>query len=124
MISFRSVLDRHEAGEVNQVEAGELLGISELTFRRWCRRDEQGGEAGSLDRRRAVRRPNGRRWTMRRRSNISIGPATVVSWRGTATTSWCVITRAAGAIPGRSCSCNRKACWSQADRVKKYVTKP
>jgi hypothetical protein len=35
MISFRSVLDRHEAGELNQIEAGEVLGISERTFRRW-----------------------------------------------------------------------------------------
>ena len=51
MISFRSVLDRHEAGELNQIEAGELLGISERTFRRWCRRYEEDGEAGLLDRR-------------------------------------------------------------------------
>ena len=51
MISFRSVLDRHEAGELNQFEAGELLGISERTFRRWCRRHEEDGEAGLLDRR-------------------------------------------------------------------------
>ena len=51
MISFRSVLDRHEAGELNQIEAGELLGISERTFRRWCRRHEEDGEAGLLDRR-------------------------------------------------------------------------
>jgi hypothetical protein len=32
MIGFRNVLDRHEAGECNQIEAGELLGISERTF--------------------------------------------------------------------------------------------
>jgi transposase len=51
MISFRSVLDRHEAGELNQIEAGELLGVSERTFRRWCRRYEDDGEAGLLDRR-------------------------------------------------------------------------
>ena len=51
MISFRSVLDRHEAGEINQIEAGELLGVSERTFRRWCRRFEDDGEAGLLDRR-------------------------------------------------------------------------
>ncbi len=38
MTSFRSVMDRHEAGELNQIEAGELLGLSERTFRRWCRR--------------------------------------------------------------------------------------
>lgn len=51
MISFRSVLDRHAAGELNQIEAGELLGVSERTFRRWCRRYEEDGEAGLLDRR-------------------------------------------------------------------------
>jgi hypothetical protein len=51
MISFRSVLDRYEAAELNQIEAGELLGISERTFRRWCRRFEDEGEAGLLDRR-------------------------------------------------------------------------
>jgi transposase len=59
MISFRSVLDRHEAGELNQIEAGELLGISERTFRRWCRRYEDDGEAGLLDRR--LGRPSSKR---------------------------------------------------------------
>jgi transposase len=59
MISFRSVLDRHEADEVNQIEAAELLGISERTFRRWCRRHEEEGEAGLLDRR--LGRPSSRR---------------------------------------------------------------
>ena len=34
MISFRGVLDRYEASELSQIEAGELLGISERTFRR------------------------------------------------------------------------------------------
>jgi transposase len=51
MISFRSVLDRHEAGELNQIEAGELRGIGERTFRRWCRFYEDDGEVGLLDRR-------------------------------------------------------------------------
>src|ERR1700742_1427515 len=59
MISFRSVLDRHEAGELNQIEAGELLGVSERTFRRWCRRHEEDGETGLLDRR--LGRPSPRR---------------------------------------------------------------
>src|SRR3954447_4185712 len=59
MISFRSVLDRHEAGELNQIEAGGLLGISERTFRRWCRRYEDDGEAGLLDRR--LGRPSSKR---------------------------------------------------------------
>jgi transposase len=51
LIKFRSVLDRYESSELNQLEAAELLGISERTFRRWCQRFEEGGEAGLLDRR-------------------------------------------------------------------------
>jgi transposase InsO family protein len=51
MIKFRSVLCRYEASEFNQLEAAELLGISERTFRRWCLRFEDAGEAGLLDRR-------------------------------------------------------------------------
>jgi transposase len=59
MISFRSVLGRHEAGELYQIEAGELVGVSERTFRRWCRRHEEDGETGLLDRRQA--RPSPKR---------------------------------------------------------------
>lgn len=51
MIKFRSVLDRYECSEFNQMEAAEVLGITERTFRRWCQRYEEGGEAGLLDRR-------------------------------------------------------------------------
>jgi transposase len=51
MIKFRSVLDRYEASEFNQIEAAEVLGITERTFRRWCHRYEEDGEAGLLDRR-------------------------------------------------------------------------
>ena len=48
MISFGSVLNRHEAGELNLILAGELLGVSEGAFRRWCRRYEEEGEAALL----------------------------------------------------------------------------
>ena len=51
MIRFRSVLGRYEADELNQIEAAEMLGVSERTFRRWCRRFEEEGETGLLDRR-------------------------------------------------------------------------
>ncbi len=51
MIKFRSVLDRYDASELNQIEAAELLGVPERTFRRWCHRYEEDGEAGLLDRR-------------------------------------------------------------------------
>ena len=59
MIRFRSVLGRYEADELNQIEAAEMLGVSERTFRRWCRRFEDDGEAGLLDRR--LGRPSARR---------------------------------------------------------------
>jgi len=51
LIKFRDVLGRYEASEFNQIEAAELLGISERTFRRWCQRFEQDGETGLADRR-------------------------------------------------------------------------
>ena len=51
MIKYLSVLSRYEAAELNQLEAAELLGMSERTFRRWNQRFEEDGEAGLLDRR-------------------------------------------------------------------------
>lgn len=51
MIKFRSVWDRYEASEFNQLEAAELLGVSERTFRRWSVRFEEEGGSGLLDRR-------------------------------------------------------------------------
>src|SRR5882757_1156123 len=51
VIKFRSVLGRYESTDLNQIEAAELLGVTERTFRRWCVRFEADGEAGLLDRR-------------------------------------------------------------------------
>jgi hypothetical protein len=51
MIKFLDILGRYEALEFNQMEAAELLGVGERTFRRWCQRYEEDGEAGLLDRR-------------------------------------------------------------------------
>ncbi|HEY6441225.1 MAG TPA: ISNCY family transposase [Acetobacteraceae bacterium] len=51
MMKFRSVLDRCESRELSQLEAAELLGVGERTFRRWCGRYREGGEAGLQDRR-------------------------------------------------------------------------
>ena len=51
VIKFTSILSRYEAAELNQMEAAELLGIDERTFRRWRQRFEDDGEAGLLDRR-------------------------------------------------------------------------
>lgn len=51
MIKFTSILSRYEAAELSQLEAAELLGMSERTFRRWRQRFEDEGEAGLQDRR-------------------------------------------------------------------------
>ncbi len=51
MVRFLDILGRYEAAEFSQMEAAELLGIGERTFRRWRGRYEEDGEAGLLDRR-------------------------------------------------------------------------
>jgi transposase len=48
---FSSVLSRHLSGEITQIEAAEMLGIHERTFRRWQGRFDQDGDAGLSDRR-------------------------------------------------------------------------
>jgi transposase len=50
LLKFMDVFGRWDAAEVNQLEAAELLGVGERTFRRWCQRYEEDGEAGLLDR--------------------------------------------------------------------------
>ena len=50
-VMFRGVFDRYASRDLNQIEAAELLGISERTFRRWCQRFGEGGEDGLQDRR-------------------------------------------------------------------------
>jgi transposase len=51
MMKFVDILGRYEAAEFSQLEAAELLGVGERTFRRWRQRYEEDGEAGLLDRR-------------------------------------------------------------------------
>jgi transposase len=51
MMRFLDVLGRWEAAELGQLEAAELLGVGERTFRRWRDRYAEDGEAGLLDRR-------------------------------------------------------------------------
>ncbi|MGI8568395.1 MAG: helix-turn-helix domain-containing protein [Methylocella sp.] len=46
IIKFLRILSRYEASEFPQLEAAELLGVGERTFRRWRRRFEDEGEAG------------------------------------------------------------------------------
>ena len=56
---FESLLDRHERGELSQLEAAEMLGITERTFRRWRDRLRDEGPAGLVDRR--IGKPSSRR---------------------------------------------------------------
>ena len=58
MLKLRDTLSRWEAGRLSQLEAAELLGMSERTFRRWARRYESGGEAALSDGR--LGRPSGK----------------------------------------------------------------
>ena len=51
LIRFQTVLSRYAGDELNQMEAAEMLGVSERTFRRSCKRFEDEGEAGLSDRR-------------------------------------------------------------------------
>lgn len=62
MIKLRSVLDRYEASELSQLEAAELLGMGERTFRRWRGRFEDEGEDGLIDRR--LGKPSGKQVPM------------------------------------------------------------
>jgi transposase len=59
MLKFLDVFGRWDAASLNQLEAAELLGVGERTFRRWCRRYEEEGEAGLQDRR--IGKVSGRR---------------------------------------------------------------
>ncbi len=48
---FEDVLGRTERSELSQMEAAELLGVSERTFRRWRDRHREEGLTGLADRR-------------------------------------------------------------------------
>ena len=56
---FETLLDRHERGELSQIEAAAMLGITERTFRRWQVRLRDEGPSGLLDRR--LGKPSSRR---------------------------------------------------------------
>jgi transposase len=51
MRKFESVLDRVHERELSQMQAAEILGMSERTFRRWRDRHEAEGLSGLFDRR-------------------------------------------------------------------------
>jgi transposase len=56
---FEALLARQESGELSQAEAGEMLGVTERTFRRWRDRLRDDGVEGLVDRRQG--RVSGRR---------------------------------------------------------------
>ena len=56
---FEGLLGRHERGELSQMEAAEMLGISERSFRRWRDRLREEGPSGLSDRR--LGKPSARR---------------------------------------------------------------
>ena len=56
---FEALLDRPERSELSQIEAAEMLGVSERTFRRWRDRLRDEGPEGLRDRR--IGKPSGRR---------------------------------------------------------------
>lgn len=56
---FEALLDRQARGELSQIEAAEMLGVSERTFRRWRDRLGDEGPQGLVDRR--IGKPSGRR---------------------------------------------------------------
>jgi transposase len=51
MLKLRDVLSQWQEGSLSQLEAAEVLGMSERTFRRYLQRFEADGEAGLIDRR-------------------------------------------------------------------------
>jgi len=60
---FTDLLGRSERSELSQMEAAEILGVSERTFRRWRDRHRDAGESGLADRRLAP--------SLRRRRRLS-----------------------------------------------------
>jgi hypothetical protein len=68
MIKFLSILSRYEAAEFGQLEAAELLGAGERTFRRRRQRHADDGDAGRLDRR--LGKASGKRVPLDRKAEV------------------------------------------------------
>lgn len=49
VLKFVKVQERYDGGALSQLEAAELLGVGERTFRRWCGRYREDGLAGLED---------------------------------------------------------------------------
>ena len=64
LMKFEDVYGRCYGGDLSQVEASEILGVSERTFRRWRDRYEAEGAEGLYDTGAlGGSRRGGRRWT-------------------------------------------------------------
>jgi transposase-like protein len=98
MTVFLNILNRWESAALNQEEAAELLGVSERTFRRWTRRYEEEGEAGTVGS--ARRRAGGSRAIGRRKWRGFIASATRVLRSSTSTGISSRTRASAGATPG------------------------
>ena len=79
MLKLRDVLTRWEAGWLSQLEAAEIVGMSERSVRRGTRRFEEEGEDGLLAGVSGVARAGRGRRTRPTRSGGSIGSATRAS---------------------------------------------
>jgi transposase len=66
-MKFATLVGRWQREELSQVEAAEILGVTERTFRRWYQRHEEEGLAGLADRR--LGKPSAKRvpeeWALR-----------------------------------------------------------
>jgi len=82
---FTDILGRSERSELSQMEAAELLGISERTFRRWRDRHRETGLAGLDDRRLA---PSPRRWPRSNGCWAYIASFIAASRSSTSTNNW------------------------------------
>ena len=111
MLKFMDVFGRWEASELSQLEAAELLGMGERTFRRWSRRYEEEGEAGLLDRR--IGKASGKRVPVDRCEEVEALYRTRcrVSRRGISTSTWCGSIGSRGATAGPRRSCKAATCW-------------
>lgn len=111
MLKLRDVLTRWEAGWLSQLEAAEIVGMSERSVRRGTRRFEEEGEDGLLAGVSGVARAGRGRRTRPTRSGGSIGSATRASPPSISTSPWCGTMASAGAIGGPRPICRAEAIW-------------
>jgi hypothetical protein len=121
VIKFRSILDRYESSELNQIEAAEWPGVTERTFRWWCHRYEDSGEVGLLDRR--LGGVSGKRVPIDREHEVEALYRTRYSGftANIFTNTLYATTSSPGATPGPKCFYSRRACWCVPRRVVRTV---